>query len=74
VRKRAFVEGLGRRFRRSTCGRCAEPVEWLGEAVRVDLAEGGFQVVHCCLPCLQRYRLSAAGGKVINHAKEVWAA
>ena len=55
-----FIEASGRRFRRSTCGRCGEVVEWLGEAIRVDLSEGGrFQIVHSCWPCLRRSRLSA---------------
>ena len=72
--RQAYIEVNGRRLRRPTCGRCGEPVGWLGEAIRVDLAEGSFQIVHCCLPCLRRSRLSAAGGGAANHIKEVLAA
>lgn len=64
--RRHFIEAPGVRLRRSTCGRCGEPVEWLGEAIRVDLAEGGrFQVVHSCWPCLRRARLRAISGKEV---------
>lgn len=69
-----FIEANGTRLRRSTCGRCGEPVGWLGEAIRVDLAEGGFQIVHCCLPCLRRSRLSVAAAEYVRHGGEVKAA
>lgn len=45
------VEANGARLRRATCGRCGEPVRWLGEAIRVDCVEGRFVVLHVCLTC-----------------------
>jgi hypothetical protein len=62
-----YVEGLGRRFPRSTCGLCVRPCVWLGEVIRVDLAEGGFQVV-LCLPCRQRSHLNADCGTKVRAA------
>lgn len=69
-----YIEASGVRFPRPTCGRCGEPVEWLGEAIRVDLAEGGFQIVHACLPCVRRSRLSAARALSAGHETEARAA
>jgi hypothetical protein len=70
-----YIEASGIRLRRPTCGRCGEPVEWLGEAIRIDLAEGGFQIIHVCLPCLRRSRLSVTRGETVSHSKwEVQAA
>lgn len=58
-----FIEAYGRRFRRATCGRCGQTCAFTAEAIRVDLAEGGFQIVHSCWPCLRRTRLNAVRGK-----------
>jgi RNase P subunit RPR2 len=69
-----YIEASGVRLRRPTCGRCGEPVEWLGKAIRIDLAEGGFTILHVCLPCMRRSRLSVAACGHISHAKEVRAA
>jgi hypothetical protein len=69
-----YVEASGVRLPRSTCGRCGLPCVWLGEAIRVDLAEGGFTVVHSCLPCLMRSRLGAARGLSAGRGREVRAA
>jgi len=49
--RRAYVEG----FRRASCGRCQFAVEALGEAIRVDIAGGGFQILHVCLACFRRH-------------------
>jgi hypothetical protein len=56
-----YIEASGVRLRRPTCGRCGEPVEWLGEAIRIDLAEGGFQILHVCLPCRRHLCLDLQG-------------
>jgi hypothetical protein len=69
-----FVEAYGHRFRRSTCGRCGEPVEWLGEALRINRAEGGFTMLPVCLPCVRRSRLSVVPGGSVSHETEVMAA
>lgn len=58
-----FIEALGSRFRRSTCGRCGEPVEWLGEAIRVDCVEGRFEILHVCLPCVRVCDAQAGRGE-----------
>lgn len=57
-----YVEAFGARFTRSVCRLCGLPCVYLGEAIRVDLAEGGFEVVHLCLPCRRRARAHAALG------------
>ena len=57
------IEVNGVRLRRSVCGFCGLPVVFLGMATRIDLAEGGFHIVHCCWPCLR-----------VIHRKEVLAA
>jgi hypothetical protein len=46
-----YFEAYGVRFIRSVCGYCGLPCVYLGEAIRIDLAEGGFQILHVCLPC-----------------------
>lgn len=69
-----YIEATGVRLRRPTCGRCGEPVEWLGEAIRIDLAEGGFQIVHACLPCVRRSRLNVVLGGSAGHGTEARAA
>ncbi len=45
------------RARRVSCFACAGAVVMLGEALRVDLAEGGYLVIHNCLPCVRRRNL-----------------
>lgn len=55
-----FVEAFGQRFRRTICGRCSFFCVALGEAVRVDRAEGGFEVLHVCLSCVRRARPAVA--------------
>lgn len=57
-----FIEAFGNRFPRSICGRCGLPLVWLGESIRVDLAEGGFVILPICLPCVRRARAIAALG------------
>lgn len=54
------------RVRRSACFECRGPASPLGEAVRLDLAEGGFTVIHTCLRCVRRRRA--------GHLKEALAA
>lgn len=69
-----YIKASGVRLRRPTCGCCGEPVEWLGEAIRIDLAEGGFQILHVCLPC-QRFLCSdSARGLSGGRGTEVLAA
>lgn len=41
--------------RRAACFNCNGPASPLGEARRVELAEGGFSIVHFCLSCVRRY-------------------
>jgi RNase P subunit RPR2 len=55
-----YVEAFGARFPRSVCMRCGFPCVYLGEAIRVDLAEGGFTVITVCLTCVRGSRLDAA--------------
>jgi RNase P subunit RPR2 len=69
-----YIEASGVRLRRSICGRCCLPCVWLGEAIRVDLAEGGFEILHVCLPCVRRSRLSVAAGGRVRYGREVQAA
>ncbi len=45
------------RARRVSCFSCGNPASPLGEAMRVDLAEGGYLVIHNCLPCVRRRNL-----------------
>lgn len=46
-------------FRRVACCECGNFCFWLGEAVRVECAEGRFEILHACLPCV-RNRASRA--------------
>ncbi len=43
--------------RRALCFNCAGPASPTAEIVRVDLAEGGYEIVHFCLPCVRRRKL-----------------
>lgn len=63
-----FIEVLGNRFRRSTCGRCGLPCIYLGEAIRVELAEGGFVVLHVCLTCARACDAQAELGTLRREA------
>jgi hypothetical protein len=56
-----YVEANGVRFTRSVCGYCGLPCVYLGEAIRIDLAEGGFQILHVCLPCRRHLCLDLRG-------------
>ncbi|MDQ3256969.1 MAG: hypothetical protein M3R15_24270, partial [Acidobacteriota bacterium] len=38
-------------FRRATCARCEAPVIALGEAIRVERVEGGYEILHVCAAC-----------------------
>ena len=40
--------------RRSACASCGGPASPLGEAIWVELAEGGFEIIHSCLACVRR--------------------
>lgn len=53
--KRRWKPGAARvadTFRRAACARCEEPVITLGEAIRVDRVEGGFEIIHLCTECV----------------------
>ena len=63
MRRSTFVEAFGVRYRRTVCGRCGLFCVHLGEAVRVDFAEGGYAILHVCLPCVRRARLAVLGAE-----------
>jgi hypothetical protein len=48
VWRRAHVEDT---FPRPACLRCGETVVWLGEALRIECAEGRAVVAHVCRGC-----------------------
>jgi hypothetical protein len=51
-RRTNYINGYG--FPRVSCSRCGGACIYLGEAVRVDLAEGDFQILHVCRSCVRR--------------------
>lgn len=65
-----YVEANGARFPRSTCMNCGEPSLWLGEAISIVLAEGGFAIIHRCMACLRRANLSVTRGETAGHTRE----
>ncbi len=69
-RPTAYVKG----FRRVVCCLCGCPCFWLGEAIRVDMAEGGYRIVHACLACVRRFRLGVAHSSPVNHGSSIKAA
>jgi len=50
---RAAWKFLHSTLRRVACFECGQPASPVGEAVRVDLAEGGYEVVHTCVACVK---------------------
>ncbi len=58
--------------RRASCFTCAGADVMLGEALRLDLAEGGYLVIHNCLPCVRRRKLKPCAfghGSVSAHLR-----
>jgi hypothetical protein len=54
--RRAHVEDT---FPRPACLRCGETVVWLGEALRIECAEGRAVVAHVCRGCSQSGAVNA---------------
>ena len=69
-----YVEAFGTRFIRSVCGYCGLPCVYLGGAIRIDLAEGGFQILHVCLPCQRCLCLDRERGLSESRGTEALAA
>lgn len=67
-----YVEAFGTRFTRSVCGYCGLPCVYLGEAIRIDLAEGGFRILHVCLSCRRLLCLDRACGLSDGRAHVHW--
>jgi hypothetical protein len=61
--RQTFVEAFGVRYLRSICGHCGLTCVSLGEAIRVDCAEGRFVILHVCMPCVKRRALRAGHGR-----------
>jgi hypothetical protein len=64
--RRAHVEGT---FPRPDCLRCGEPVEWLGEALRIECAEGRAVVAHVCRACSKSGAVAALRVDAENHER-----
>lgn len=73
-RRQNFVEAFGVRYPRVVCARCCLPCVYLGEAIRVDMAEGGHRILHVCIACVRRFRLGAAHSSHVNHGSSIKAA
>jgi hypothetical protein len=65
-RERAYVEDI---FPRADCLRCGEPVEWLGEALRIECAEGRAVVAHVCRDCSQSGAVAALRADARHHER-----
>lgn len=76
MRGMTHIEVNGVRLRRADCARCSLPVYRLGEAIRVDCPEDTFwAILHVCLACVRRSRLSVTRGETVSHVRgEVQAA
>ncbi len=48
IRRVLPSERVADTFRRTTCECCQDPVITLGEAIRLERAEGGYTIIHIC--------------------------
>lgn len=64
--RRTHVENT---FPRPACLRCGEPVEWLGEALRIECAEGRAVVAQICRGCSHSGAVSALRSDAENHER-----
>lgn len=64
--RRAHVEDA---FPRPACLRCGAPVEWLGEALRIDCAEGRAVVAHVCRGCQRSGAVTALRADAEHHER-----
>jgi hypothetical protein len=56
-------------FPRPACLRCGEPVVWLGEALRIECAEGRAVVAHVCRVCSKSGAMAAIRADAEHHER-----